>query len=286
MGGVVRSLMPTDWFGRTALAVAGSLGAGGVAAAAAASHAGDERILGALALVALTHAPAVLALSRTAVRGWLMRAATALIGLGALVFCGDHRRPPFHRRGPRADVGAVRRRSDDRRLVLPRLGGGDRPPLSRRVLSSSDPTLQSQDGERAMFPFGDLYFPGAGGNWQEFMTRVLSPSIAVNFAGNSAIEREVVADVASYGRQIGWLNDIVAALTDATPDAIGADPAAADSLAKLKAARERIAAIKERRAASAVDDARDALKRLGKTDRDAYARLVRSLDPDRPLAGT
>ena len=137
-----------------------------------------------------------------------------------------------------------------------------------------------------MFPFGDLYFPGAGGNWQEFMTRVLSPSIAVNFAGNSAIEREVVADVASYGRQIGWLNDIVAALTDATPDAIGADPAAADSLAKLKAARERIAAIKERRAASAVDDARDALKRLGKTDRDAYARLVRSLDPDRPLAGT
>jgi uncharacterized membrane protein YgdD (TMEM256/DUF423 family) len=58
-------------------------------AAAAASHAGDERILGSLALVALTQAPAVLALALYAGAGRLMRAATALIGLGALVFCAD-----------------------------------------------------------------------------------------------------------------------------------------------------------------------------------------------------
>ncbi len=133
-----------------------------------------------------------------------------------------------------------------------------------------------------MFPFGSFNLPGAGGNWQEIMTRWWSPNIAINFAGNAAIEREINEDVASYGRQIGWLNDIVAALAAAAPDKIAADPAAADALAKLEAAKEQIDAIKARRKASAVDTARDALRHLGETDRDAYGRLVRSLDPDNP----
>ncbi len=80
--------MPTDWFNRTALAVAGILGAAGVASAAAATHLGDQVILGALALVALTQAPAVLALALLG-RGQIMRAAAALIGLGALAFSAD-----------------------------------------------------------------------------------------------------------------------------------------------------------------------------------------------------
>ncbi len=133
-----------------------------------------------------------------------------------------------------------------------------------------------------MFPFGDFNFPGAGGNWQEIMTRWWSPNITMNFAGNAAIEREVNEDVASYGRQIGWLNDIVAVLAAAAPGEIAADAAATDLLGKLKAAQEKIAAIKKRRQVSALDGARDALTRLGKTDKDAYGRLVRSLDPEHP----
>jgi hypothetical protein len=133
-----------------------------------------------------------------------------------------------------------------------------------------------------MFPFGDFNFPGAAGNWQEIMTRWWSPNITMNFAGNAAIEREVNEDVASYGRQIGWLNDIVAALAAAAPAAIEGDAAAADSLAKLKAAQEKIAAIKERRKQSALERAREALDALGSADRQAYRSLVRSLDPDRP----
>jgi hypothetical protein len=43
-------------------------------------------------------------------------------------------------------------------------------------------------------------FPGAGGNWQEIMTRWWSPNISLNFAGDAGIEREVNEDVASYGR--------------------------------------------------------------------------------------
>jgi hypothetical protein len=140
-----------------------------------------------------------------------------------------------------------------------------------------------QDGARAMFPFTDFNFPGAAGNWQEIMTRWWSPNITMNFAGNAAVEREVNEDVASYGRQIGWLNDIVAALAAAAPFEIAGDKAAADSLSKLKEAQAKIDAIKERRKLSAYDSARAALMRLGKTDREGYRSLVSSLDPDRPL---
>ena len=78
-----------DWFSRLALAVAGLLGAAGVAAAAGATHLGDPQILGSLALIALSQAPAVLGLALLAGRHWLMRIATALIGLGALAFSAD-----------------------------------------------------------------------------------------------------------------------------------------------------------------------------------------------------
>jgi uncharacterized membrane protein YgdD (TMEM256/DUF423 family) len=97
-GAVLRSAVATvrqkimstdfDWFSRLAIAIAGILGAAGVAAAAAASHKGDTRILGSLALIALTQAPAVLALGLYA-GGRTLRVATAVIGLGALVFSAD-----------------------------------------------------------------------------------------------------------------------------------------------------------------------------------------------------
>jgi len=139
-----------------------------------------------------------------------------------------------------------------------------------------------------MITFPNLFnvFPGAGGNWQTFDTRFLSPNVSVNFAGNPAVEREVNEDVASYGRQIGWLNDIVEALAAAAPDAVTGVPAAENSLTKLKAAQAKIDAIKARRKVSALDSAREALSHLGSTDKDAYGRLVHSLDPDEPPSAT
>jgi len=74
---------------RFGVVLAGVLGAVGVVAAAGASHAGDERILGALSLVALTHAPTVLALALFGAAGRLAQAALLFIGLGALLFCAD-----------------------------------------------------------------------------------------------------------------------------------------------------------------------------------------------------
>jgi hypothetical protein len=128
----------------------------------------------------------------------------------------------------------------------------------------------------------NIMFPGAAGNWQAFDARFLSPNVSVNFAGNPTIEREVTEDVASYGRQIGWLNDIVNALAAAAPDTIKADPAASEALSKLQDALDKIEAIKKRRKVSAYDTAREALAELGQTDKAGYGRLVRTLDPDLP----
>ncbi|HEY1474341.1 MAG TPA: hypothetical protein VGF53_09690 [Pseudolabrys sp.] len=129
------------------------------------------------------------------------------------------------------------------------------------------------------FPNPLNIFPGAGGNWQEIFTRWWSPNISLNFAGDAGIEREVNEDVASYGRQIGWLNDIVEALVAAAPNAVKANTAAEDSLKKLQDAQQKIDAIKRRRKTSALDKARTALSAL---DQDDYKRLLRSLDPDHP----
>ncbi len=123
-------------------------------------------------------------------------------------------------------------------------------------------------------------------NWQAFDARFLSPNVSVNFAGNPAIEREVTEDVASYGSQLGWLNDIVVALADGATDTIKADKDADESLKKLKDALKKIDRIKERRKTDAYDTARDALAQLGASDKDAYGRLVRSLDPNRPPSAT
>src|SRR5689334_10974816 len=105
---------------------------------------------------------------------------------------------------------------------------------------------------------GLFNFPGAGGNWQEIMTRFWSPTISLNFAGDAGVEREVNEDVASYGRQIGWLNEVVLALSANAKIASGSQ--AADALAKMKMAAERIEKIKDRHKESALERARDALK--------------------------
>ena len=125
-----------------------------------------------------------------------------------------------------------------------------------------------------------IMFPGAGGNFQSF--DFWSPRVSVNFAGNPAVEREVTEDVASYGSQIGWLNDIVAALAKAAPDAVEASPDAAEALTMLQDAMKKIDEIKQRRKTNAYDTARDALATLGSADKDAYKRLVNSLDPNDP----
>jgi hypothetical protein len=131
-------------------------------------------------------------------------------------------------------------------------------------------------------PFS-IFFPGAENLRQFIDTRWWSPTITVNYAGNPAVEREVTEEVASPGKQIGWLNEIVTALVkNAGEEKIARDPKAADALKKFKDAQGKIEEIKKRRQANALAEAREALARLGAADKTAYAHLVRSLDPKNP----
>ena len=74
---------------RLTIMAAGIIGAGGVMAAAAASHGGDGSNLGPIAMVCLAHGPALLALGLSSLRGRWFTAAAALLALGTLVFAGD-----------------------------------------------------------------------------------------------------------------------------------------------------------------------------------------------------
>jgi uncharacterized membrane protein YgdD (TMEM256/DUF423 family) len=77
-----------DAWRRVVLAMAGLFGAIGVMAAAAASHGGDGRNLGAMAAIGLAHGPALLALA-LAGRGRMLGTAATLIALGTAIFLGD-----------------------------------------------------------------------------------------------------------------------------------------------------------------------------------------------------
>lgn len=80
--------MPTAWFNRLMIFCAGLLGAGGVAAAAASTHAGGA-LLQPLALVALTQAPALLAFGLATATSAGLRAGAIVVAAGALVFTAD-----------------------------------------------------------------------------------------------------------------------------------------------------------------------------------------------------
>ncbi|MFO1184540.1 MAG: DUF423 domain-containing protein [Bauldia sp.] len=73
---------------RALIAASGILGAAGVAAAAGAEHVGNERLLGSMALVALSHAPALLALGLFGRKG-PVRWAGVVLAAGAIGFCAD-----------------------------------------------------------------------------------------------------------------------------------------------------------------------------------------------------
>ena len=91
--------------------------------------------------------------------------------------------------------------------------------------------------------------------------------LTVNYGGNAEIERRIISDVASFGRQIGWLSEIVDSLVS------GKKPPP-DSVKKLHDALEQIAAIKEQMGESAETAAAEAVDRLAKDDPDRARRFL------------
>src|SRR5205807_8156993 len=82
-----------------------------------------------------------------------------------------------------------------------------------------------------------------------------SPSLTVNYAGDAAVEDRVVTEVASYGKQLGWLTEIAIALARNQPLPV-------ETLRRLEQASKDIEAIKKNVRPSAAEAARNALDRL------------------------
>jgi len=91
-------------------------------------------------------------------------------------------------------------------------------------------------------------------------------------AGVADIEREVVLNKASYGRQLGQLMDSVLALAERLPPAAGeAEPPALQELRRLQA---EIQVVKERVRVDQSEQARELLQRLSQSDPQALAALL------------
>jgi hypothetical protein len=117
-------------------------------------------------------------------------------------------------------------------------------------------------------PFWMFRLPLSGAVNQRITAPWFSPSLTVNYAGDPAIEDRVVTEVASYGQQLGWLNEIVLALANkqAVPQ---------ETLTRLQKAVQDIEAIKLEVQPSALASANKALDQLKEQQPEAYAELLR-----------
>ena len=110
--------------------------------------------------------------------------------------------------------------------------------------------------------------PLSGDVAQRIIASWFSPSLTVNYAGDPAVEDRVVTEVASFGKQLGWLTEIAIALAKM-------QPVPAETLGRLEKAATDIAVIKEQVGVSAVEAANDALDRLERHDPAQYHNLLR-----------
>jgi hypothetical protein len=110
--------------------------------------------------------------------------------------------------------------------------------------------------------------PWSGNVAQRITAPWFSPSLTVNYAGDAAVEDRVVTEVASYGKQLGWLTEIVIASANG-------QPLPTETLARLEKAAREIDAIKEQSRASAVEAANNALDRLERYNPAQYNELLR-----------
>jgi hypothetical protein len=91
--------------------------------------------------------------------------------------------------------------------------------------------------------------------------------ITVNYEGNPAIEKDVAANVASYGKQLGIITEAVLALAPGGPDE-------AEPIKRLRKIAKKIEKIKEEHRGDLADAAQQAMDSLAKKDRRAAERIA------------
>lgn len=103
------------------------------------------------------------------------------------------------------------------------------------------------------------------------VTQWWSPQLEFNIAGDRQLEAKIIAEIASYGSQLGTLTDAVLEL---------ADDRNSEGLQKLRALAEKIDQEKREYRKAEIDALKDTLIRLKQEDPDGFASLIAELQPD------
>lgn len=132
-----------------------------------------------------------------------------------------------------------------------------------------------------MFPWLWVWAPQFYYPWSGSVAQEIEPDTTWFFgsinsdAGDGRIEKKAFA-VASYGRQLGLLTEVLIELADRQPSL---SPEAASSLQRVKAIRTEIEKIKENEAASLVREVEERIRWLERSNKLEFARLSARLGP-------
>ena len=85
-------------------------------------------------------------------------------------------------------------------------------------------------------------------------------NVSVNYAGSAEIEKDVVEKVASYGKQLGIITDVVLELAGDKP------PKGEQPLKQLREIAAKVKKVKEEHKRSLTEEANDAMAKLAKSD--------------------
>ena len=122
-----------------------------------------------------------------------------------------------------------------------------------------------------LFPWMGTYkWPLSGDVNQDIspMTRWLSPQVEFNFAGDRQVESEVIAEVASYGKQLGILSE---AILEIANDEKG------EAVKRLESLVAQINQVKEKQSRSLEQRVRGDLETLKSEDPQAFRKVLEDL---------
>lgn len=119
------------------------------------------------------------------------------------------------------------------------------------------------------FPWQGLYkWPLSGDVIQDIApsTSWLSPQFEINFAGDRQVETKVVADVASYGKQLGILSEALLEVANGNKG---------EAVNRLETLVDEIEAIKRQHAASLEQKIKSDIETLKKNNPEALKKLLK-----------
>ncbi|SER00778.1 hypothetical protein SAMN03080615_03566 [Amphritea atlantica] len=122
-----------------------------------------------------------------------------------------------------------------------------------------------------MNPWLGMFKPPFSGDLTQDISPVTSwwsPQIEVNFAGNRQIETAVVRDVASYGKQLGVITDVLLELTKHQTS---------ESIDQLQKIAEDIEQVKRQHLSANINSLKSSLMTLKAEDPDKFNQLIKEI---------